>query len=83
MKHLSSGLVVLCLATGVAYAAGNNMNTDAKQMSRDQMKACDMNGDMIITKAEAMKCGMTDAQWKEFKQRQQDQLFLNEEKNSG
>ncbi len=56
MKHLSSGLVVLCLATGVAYAAGNNMNTDAKQMSRDQMKACDMNGDMIITKSVAMKC---------------------------
>jgi len=47
------------------------------------MKACDMNGDMIITKAEAMKCGMTDAQWKEFKQKQKDQLFLNEEKNSG
>ena len=56
MKHSSSGLVVLCLATGVAYAAGNHMNTDAKQMSRDQMKACDMNGDMIITKSVAMKC---------------------------
>ena len=82
MKFLSSGLVVLCLASGAAFAAGSAMDGGAK-MSKEQMKACDINGDLIVTKNEAMKCGMTDAQWKEFRRMQQDQIYLNEVKNAG
>ncbi len=83
MKLLSSSLMVLCLASGAVSAAGTDMSSSGGKMPKEQMKACDINGDMIVTKAEAMKCGMTDAQWKEFKRMQQDQIFLNELKNAG
>jgi Ca2+-binding EF-hand superfamily protein len=76
MKLLATAVALSFLSFG-AVAAGMDKNNDGK-ISSAELKACDANGDMIITKDEAKACGMTDAQWKQFDKDQSGQIEAKE-----
>ena len=76
MKLLATAVTLSVLSFGV-MAAGMDKNNDGK-ISSAEMKACDINGNMIITKDEAKACGMTDAQWKQFDKDQSGQIDAKE-----
>ena len=61
MKLLATAVALSMLSFGAM--AQLDKNKDGK-ISAAEFKACDPNGDMIITKAEAKACGMSDADFK-------------------
>ena len=76
MKLVATAVALTVLSFG-AMAAGIDKNNDGK-ISSAELKACDTNGNMIITKDEAKACGMTDAQWKQFDKDQSGQIEAKE-----
>ena len=76
MKLVATAVALTVLSFG-AMAAGIDKNNDGK-ISSAELKACDINGNMIITKDEAKACGMTDAQWKQFDKDQSGQIEAKE-----
>jgi Ca2+-binding EF-hand superfamily protein len=81
MKLLATAVTLSFLSFG-AVAAGLDTNNDGK-ISSKELAVCDINGDKIITKDEAKKCGMTDAQWKQFDKDQSGQIEAIEIANAG
>jgi hypothetical protein len=71
MKLLATAVALSFLSFGVM--AQVDKNKDGK-ISSAELKACDINGNMIITKDEAKTCGMTDAEWKKFDKDQSGQI---------
>ena len=76
MKLVATAVALSILSFG-AMAAGIDKNNDGK-VSSAELKACDINGNLIITKDEAKACGMTDAQWKQFDKDQSGQIEAKE-----
>ena len=76
MKLVATAVALSILSFG-AMAAGIDKNNDGK-ISSAELKACDINGNMIITKDEAKACGMTDAEWKKFDKDQSGQIEAKE-----
>ncbi len=76
MKLLATAVALSIFSFG-AMAAGIDKNNDGK-VSSAELKVCDINGNMIITKDEAKACGMTDAQWKQFDKDQSGQIEARE-----
>ena len=76
MKLVATAVELSILSFG-AMAAGIDKNNDGK-VSAAELKACDINGNMIITKDEAKACGMTDAEWKKFDKDQSGQIEAKE-----
>ena len=81
MKLLATAVTLSFLSFG-AVAAGLDTNNDGK-ISSKELAVCDINGDKIITKDEAKKCGMTDAQWKMFDKDQDGQITAKEVEMAG
>jgi len=71
MKLLVTAVALSFLSFGVM--AQVDKNKDGK-ISSAELKACDINGNLIITKDEAKTCGMTDAEWKKFDKDQSGQI---------
>ena len=71
MKLLATAVALSFLSFGVM--AQVDKNKDGK-ISSAELKACDINGNLIITKEEAKTCGMTDAEWKKFDKDQSGQI---------
>lgn len=83
MKLLATAVALSFLSFGaVAQKGGLDSNNDGKVSSKE-LAVCDINGDKIITKDEAKKCGMTDAQWKQFDKDQSGQIEAIEIANAG
>jgi len=76
MKLVATAVALSVLSFG-AMAAGIDKNNDGK-VSAAELKACDINSNLIITKDEAKACGMTDAQWKQFDKDQSGQIDAKE-----
>lgn len=74
---LAAAAVALSLLSFGAMAQGIDKNKDGK-ITSSELKACDINGNLIITKDEAKACGMTDAQWKQFDKDQSNQIEARE-----
>ena len=79
---LATSAIALTFVSAVAFAAGMDANNDGR-ISAQELKPCDINGDRIVTRDEAKKCGMTDAQWKQFETDQRDQLYLIDVRAAG
>ena len=75
MKLLATAVALSILSFGAI--AQVDKNKDGK-ISSAELKACDINGNMIITKDEAKACGMTDAEWKKFDKDQSGQIEAKE-----
>jgi len=75
MKLLVTAVALSFLSFGAM--AQVDKNKDGK-ISSAELKACDINGNMIITKDEAKACGMTDAEWKKFDKDQSGQIEAKE-----
>ena len=75
MKLLVTAVALSMLSFGAM--AQVDKNKDGK-ISSAELKACDINGNMIITKDEAKACGMTDAEWKQFDKDQSGQIDAKE-----
>ena len=75
MKLLATAVALSILSFGAM--AQVDKNKDGK-ISSAELKACDINGNLIITKEEAKACGMTDAEWKKFDKDQSGQIEAKE-----
>ena len=80
MKLLATAVALSFLSFGVM--AQVDKNKDGK-ISSAELKACDINGNMVITKDEAKACGMTDAEFKQFDKNQSGQIEANEIASAG
>jgi len=80
MKVLVTAVALSILSFGAM--AQVDKNKDGK-ISSAELKACDPNGNQIITKDEAKACGMTDAEFKKYDKDLSGQIEANEMKQIG
>jgi len=80
MKKFTVALVLAFISFG-ALAAGINeggTNTPQKALSK-----CGLGGNQILTKGEAIKCGMSEQEWVAFSEQQIREIWNGELKNFG
>jgi Ca2+-binding EF-hand superfamily protein len=80
MKLVATAVALTILSFGAM--AQVDKNKDGK-ISSAELKACDPNGNQIITKDEAKACGMTDAEFKKYDKDLSGMIEANEMKQIG